>query len=354
MKGIRKITPYVPGEQPNFAKMIKINTNENPYPPSPKVQEVLKNYDTEVLKLYSSIDNHEMKRALSSLHGLTPEHFMIGNGSDEVLAFCFLAFFNSSDPILFPDITYGFYKVWADLFQIPYQEIPLTNDYKIDSSQYKIVNGGIVIANPNAPTGLFKPQSELMEILENNPDVIVLIDEAYIDFAGESAQSLLTHYENLIIVRTLSKSQSLAGLRVGYALGNPKYIQIIESIKSSFNPYSVDSLAEKLATASILDDQYFKKNAQKICQTREWFKSTIEELGFRSLDSKTNFLLTTHSEVSIRQLYDFLSEQNIFVRYFPKNPRLKKYLRISIGTQEEMEITLEKIKIYMDKNRNNG
>lgn len=350
MKGIRNITPYVPGEQPNFPKMIKINTNENPYPPSPKVQEVLENFDTKTLKLYSSIDNREIKQALSSLHGLTPEHFVIGNGSDEILAFCFLAFFNSSEPILFPDITYGFYKVWADLFHIPYQEIPLTNDYKIDSSDYKIANGGIVIANPNAPTGLFKPQSELIEILESNLDVIVLVDEAYIDFAGESAQSLLSRYENLIVVRTLSKSQSLAGLRIGYALGHPKYIQIIESIKSSFNPYSVDSLAEKLATASILDAQYFKKNAQKICQTRDWFKTAIEKLGFQSLDSKTNFLLTTHAEVSVGKLYYFLNENNIFVRYFPENPRLKKYLRISIGTQEEMEVTVGKIEAFMNQN----
>ncbi|WP_430601729.1 histidinol-phosphate transaminase [Enterococcus sp. DIV0724b] len=337
MKGIRKITPYVPGEQPNYSDMIKLNTNENPYPPSPKVTEVLRNFDAEHLKRYSSIDNFSLKKALGIKHGLSPEHFLIGNGSDEVLAFCFLAFFNSSDPILFPDITYGFYKVWADLFQIPFKELALNSHFEIAVENYNQPNGGIIIANPNAPTGLFKPLVEIEHLLKENQEVIVIIDEAYIDFAGQSAIKLLDKYPNLIIIRTFSKSSSLAGLRVGYAIGNPKYIQIAESIKSSFNPYSVDMLAENLAVAAVEDKKYYEEITKDICATRDWFTKIIEQSGFRSLVSKTNFVLLTHPDLVIEELYHYLETHDIFVRYFPKIERLNNYLRVSMGTREEME-----------------
>ncbi|MBO0439516.1 histidinol-phosphate transaminase [Candidatus Enterococcus ikei] len=337
MKGIRKITPYIPGEQPDYPHMIKLNTNENPYPPSPKVASALKHFDTEQLKRYSSIDNLSLKKALGKKYGLSSDHFLIGNGSDEVLAFCFLAFFNSSDPILFPDITYGFYKVWADLFQIPFKEIPLTDDFEIDLEAYNQLNGGIIIANPNAPTGLFKSFTEIKYLLKKHPEVIVIIDEAYIDFAGHSAVSLLDNYPNLIVIRTFSKSSSLAGLRVGYAIGNPKYIQIAESIKSSFNPYSVDMLAERLAVAAVEDEEYYVELSKKICKTRDWFAESIKTFGFSSFVSKTNFVLLTHPNLNSEDLYHYLETQDVFVRYFSKIERLKNYLRVSIGTQEEME-----------------
>ncbi|MBM7688724.1 histidinol-phosphate transaminase [Enterococcus ureilyticus] len=350
MKGIRKITPYVPGEQPNYSDMIKLNTNENPYPPSPKVKAALNNFDTEQLKRYSSINNPDVKAALATKHGLSPKHFIIGNGSDEVLAFCFLAFFNSSDPLLFPDITYGFYKVWADLFHIPYRELPLNEQFAIDLKDYTQTNGGIIIANPNAPTGLFKPIAEIKQLLEMNPDVIVIIDEAYIDFATESAVSLLDNYPNLVIVRTLSKSSSLAGLRVGYALGNPIYIQVVESIKSSFNPYSVDMLAECLAVAALEDDTYYTKITNKICETRNWFTTSISNLGFQALSSQTNFILLTHPDIVITELYHYLESQDVFVRYFSTIDRLKNYLRVSIGTQEEMEKVQQLLVNYLQNN----
>ncbi|MGX7148904.1 histidinol-phosphate transaminase [Enterococcus ureasiticus] len=351
MKGIRKITPYVPGEQPNYPDMIKLNTNENPYPPSPNVTEVLKHFEAEQLKRYSSIDNLSLKKALSVKHGLSPDHFIIGNGSDEVLAFCFLACFNSSDPILFPDITYGFYKVWAELFEIPFRELPINSKFEINLKDYEQLNGGIIFANPNAPTGLFKPLSEIEDLLKKNPEVIVIIDEAYIDFAGQSAVSLLTNYSNLIIVRTFSKSSSLAGLRVGYAIGNPKYIQIVESIKSSFNPYSVDMLAEKIAVAAVSDEEYYIKITREICKTRDWFAKSIEELGFQSLYSQTNFVLLTHPDLIIEELNDYLTTHDVFVRYFPKIERLNNYLRVSIGTPEEMEKVYQLMNIYVTKNR---
>jgi histidinol-phosphate aminotransferase len=344
MKGLRKITPYIPGEQPNYVNMIKLNTNENPYPPSPKVVEALKNFDVASLKRYSSVDNQELKKALGKKFGLSTEHFLIGNGSDEVLAFCFQAFFNSSDPLLFSEITYGFYKVWAELFHIPFKELPLTDDFDICFSDYKQKNGGIIIANPNAPTGLFRSHDELEQLLKEQTDVIVIIDEAYIDFAGKSAVTLLKKYPNLIIIRTLSKANSLAGLRVGYAIGNPEYIRIAESIKSSFNPYSVDRLAETLATAAIEDDAYYQETTEKICQTREWFSEQLSTLGFCSLPSKTNFILTTHPKIKINELYHYLETQDIFVRYFPNVQRLNTYLRISIGTQAEMEKVLTVLK----------
>lgn len=347
MKGIRKITPYVPGEQPNYPDMIKLNTNENSYPPSPKVAEALKDFDAQRLKRYSSIDNFTLKNTLGSKYNLSPEHFIIGNGSDEVLAFCFLAFFNSSDPILFPDITYGFYKVWADLFQIPFSEQPLNDKFQINLDDYSKTNGGIVIANPNAPTGLFKSLSEIEQLVKKNQDVIVIIDEAYIDFADESAISLLEKYPNLVIIRTLSKSTSLAGLRIGYAIGDPKYIQIIESIKSSFNPYSVDMLAETLAVAAIEDEEYYAEITSKICKTRDWFAEQIEKLGFYSLISQTNFVLLTHPDLIIEDLYHYLEKQDIYVRYFPKIKRLSNYLRVSIGTQEEMEKVYQFLTIYL-------
>ncbi|MFK4565618.1 histidinol-phosphate transaminase [Enterococcus sp. UD-01] len=349
MKGIRKITPYVPGEQPDNPKIIKLNTNENPYPPTPLAEQQLKNFDIRQLKRYNSVDNSQLKAALAEKFGLTPENFVIGNGSDEVLAFCFLAFFNSKDPILFPDITYGFYKVWAELFNVPFKEIPLNDRFEIDIKDYQQENGGILLTNPNAPTGIFKSLSEIEALLAVNQEVMVIIDEAYIDFAASSAVTLLDKYPNMVIVRTFSKSSSLAGLRVGYAIGQPEYIQIIESIKSSFNPYSVDSLAEDLATAAVKDAAYYEEINTTICQTREWFTEKIAELGFQTCPSQTNFVLTTHPQHAIEDLFYFLERHEVYVRYFPKVERLKNYLRISIGTPKEMEIVYQLLKEYTEQ-----
>lgn len=341
MKGLRNITPYIPGEQPTKEAIIKLNTNENPYPPSPQVTAALQTFNTETLKRYSSIDNHQLKQALAKEHGLTPQHFVIGNGSDEVLAFSFLAFFNSQEPILFPDLTYGFYKVWADLFRIPFVEIPLTENFTIDLSLYQQTNGGIVLANPNAPTGILKPLAEIQQLLKQNPEVIVIVDEAYVDFAGISAVSLLEESPNLIIVRTFSKANSLAGLRVGYAIGDPLYIQHIESIKASFNPYSVDTLAETLAVAAVNDPLYYQERTNQICQTREWFIKKLSQIGFESLPSQTNFILTSHPTYSAQELSTYLLANDVYVRYFPSVERLQNYLRITIGTKEEMGAVLK-------------
>lgn len=348
MKGIRKISPYIPGEQPSDPTLIKLNTNENPYPPSKNVERALKAFETDQLKRYSSVDNVALKQALAVKHNLKPENFLIGNGSDEVLAFCFLAFFNSSDPILFPDITYGFYKVWADLFKIPFKEIALDKNFDINLSDYLQPNGGILFANPNAPTGIIKSLIEIKQLLEQNQDVIVIVDEAYIDFGGESAIMLLAEFPNLIVIRTFSKSSSLAGLRVGYAIGNPKYIGIAESIKSSFNPYSVDSIAETLAIAAVEDPEYYESITQKICATRGWFSEQLKTLGFQFLPSKTNFLLVSHPNLVIEELYNYLVSHNVYVRYFPTVERLKNYLRISIGTQAEMEAVVTLFKEFTD------
>lgn len=336
MKGIRQITPYVPGEQSNNPNIIKLNTNENPYPPSKKVEQALRGFKSEELKRYSSIDNLALKKALALKHQLEPENFIIGNGSDEILAFCFLAFFNSTDPILFPDITYGFYKIWADLFKIPFKEIPLNVNFEINLADYFQTNGGILFANPNAPTGLIQPLVEIKRLLQKNQDVIVIVDEAYIDFGGESAVSLLDTFANLIIIRTFSKSSSLAGLRIGYAIGHPTYINVAESIKAAFNPYSVDSIAESLATAAVEDSDYYADISRKICTTRDWFAEQLKTIGFTCLSSKANFLLITHHSLEAEQLYQFLLSHDVYVRYFPEIDRLKNYLRISVGTQKEM------------------
>ena len=351
MKGIRKIIPYVPGEQPNFAGMVKLNTNENSYSPSPKVTEALTAFNSNRLKLYSSLTNQSLKEALATELGVDTKQLIIGNGSDEVLAFCFLAFFNSSDPILFPDITYGFYRVWADLFKITFQEIPLTDTFEIDFKDYAIENGGIIIANPNAPTGIYKENNEIEQLLQQHPDVIIIIDEAYIDFAEKSCVELLDKYPNLVIVRTFSKSRSLAGLRVGYAIGNPTFIQVIESIKSSFNPYSVDILAETLATAATNDYQYYQEITSKICTIRDWFNQELGKLGFLPLPTKTNFVLVTHPDLNMHQVYKFLETKDIFTRYFDSIPRLQNYLRISIGSQVEMEKVVAALTNYINQQK---
>jgi histidinol-phosphate aminotransferase len=344
MKGIRKIAPYVPGMQPTFPDMIKINTNENAYPPSPLIAEALEKFEADTLKRYSSLEVNDVREQLAENYNLKKENFLIGNGSDEILAWCFLAFFNSNAPVLFPDITYGFYKVWADLFHIPFEEIPLDENFEIDFTDYEKENGGIIIANPNAPTGIYKDFDVMRKFIHEHDDSIVIVDEAYVHFGGQTLAPLIDECDNLVIVHTLSKSVSLAGLRVGFAIASTELIEVLGAIKSSFNPYSVDRLAETIAAAALADMPYYHVVNENIQLTRDEFVDELAELGFKTLPSKANLILTTHENISMEKLYNDLADEHIFVRYFSSPERLANYLRISIGTSEEMERVLEVIK----------
>ncbi|MHC5248160.1 histidinol-phosphate transaminase [Enterococcus sp. LJL90] len=349
MRGIRKTEPYTAGEQPNFTDMIKLNTNENPYPPSPKVKKALQDFDYDQLKRYSSLDQRPLKQALAEKFQLAPENFIIGNGSDEVLAFCFLAFFNSEYPILFPDITYGFYPVWGDLFKVPIQLIPLQDNFKINLADYATDNGGVILTNPNAPTGDYLTVAEIEKFLQANTESVVVVDEAYIDFGGTSVMPLIDNYPNLVVVHTLSKGFSLAGLRIGYAVAQRALIQVLEGVKSSFNPYSVDSLAETLATAAIEDGEYYQKLQKEISLTREAFSKDLLALGFEVLPSLANFVFAKPTKISAEKLFNELKAQHVFVRYF-KQERLKDYLRISIGTPSEMNRVIQIIQQLLSSN----
>ena len=344
MKGLRQIKPYVAGAQPQDKKMIKINTNENAFPPSPGVLKVLASFDGQSLRQYSSLENNALRNVLAEHLAVDRDQIIVGNGSDDILALAFLSFFNSADPILFPDTTYGFYKVWADLFRIPFEEVPFSDEFEIVTTDYvNRLNGGIVIANPNAPTGIFKDLSEVEAIVVANQDVVVIIDEAYIAFGGESALPLLEQYDNIFITRTFSKDAALAGLRVGYGIGSPKLISVINAVKNSYNPYSVDLIAEALATAAVVDSAYYAQVNAEISVTRDWFSAELRALGFEVLPSKTNFVLTKPASISAREVFEFLQAKKIYVRYFGDKARLSDYLRISIGTQDEMSKVIQVI-----------
>lgn len=340
IKGLRAIEPYVAGSQPQEKNIIKLNTNENAYGPSPAVRKALAAFDAHSLRKYSTLDQAGLRQALSQHLGVAADQLIIGNGSDDVLSMAFLAFFNSGDEVLFPDLTYGFYKVWADLYHVPYKELPLDEDFKIKTEDYLVKNGGIIITNPNAPTGIYKSLEEIEVIIEANQDVVVIIDEAYINFGGQTALPLLEKYDNVFITRTFSKDASLAGLRVGYGIGSPRLIAVINAVKNSINPYNVNSLSEALATAAIASWDYYEDTCGKIMATRDWFVAELEAIGFEVLPSKTNFVLVQPRGLSADQLFDYLQSKKIYVRYFPNVERLTNKLRISIGTQEEMEKVL--------------
>lgn len=347
IKGLRNIKPYVAGSQPNEKNMVKLNTNENAYGPSPAVREALAAFDVDSLRKYSSLDQADLRHALSENLAVSADQIIIGNGSDDILAMAFLAFFNGDKPVLFPDLTYGFYKVWADLYHINYHEIPLDENFEIATSDYLVDNGGIIITNPNAPTGIFKPLEEIEAIIKANQDVVVVIDEAYVNFGGQTALPLLEKYDNIFITRTFSKDASLAGLRVGYGIGSPKLISVINAIKNSVNPYNVNLLSESLATAAVQSWDYYEEICQKISRTRDWFKSELEALGFSVLPSATNFVLTEPAGISAEELFNYLQSKKIYVRYFPKLERISNYLRISIGSQAEMEKVVQAIQELM-------
>jgi len=343
IRGLRQIEPYVAGVQPAERKMIKLNTNENAYGASPKVREALANFDVDSLRKYSTLDQADLRAALANNLKVKREQLIIANGSDDVLSIAFLAFFNNDEPVLFPDLTYGFYKVWADLYRVNYHEIPLAEDFTINTEDYLADNGGIILTNPNAPTGIYKPLNEIEKLLKANQDTVVIIDEAYISFGGQSALSLLNKYNNLVITRTFSKDAALAGLRVGYAIANEPLIAVMNAVKHSINPYSVDLLAERLATAAVEDWSYYQENAKKIQKTRAWFSEQLVKQGFDVLPSQANFVLTKPHDLATATLFEELEARKIYVRYFPKVERIKDYLRISMGTQEEMEEVVKAI-----------
>lgn len=345
-ENVRKVVPYTPGEQPDFADMIKLNTNENPYPPAPAAAELLRRMDAGELRLYPAPAADSLVEGLAEYYGVEKEHVFVGVGSDDVLAMAFLTFFNSEKPILFPDITYSFYDVWAELFRIPYRQMPLDDHFCIRKEDYFAKNGGIVFPNPNAPTGIALPLSEVEEIIRRNADSVVIVDEAYIDFGAQSALPLIEKYENLLVVQTFSKSRSLAGLRVGYAIGSKKLIKYLNDAKYSFNSYTMNRPSLHIGAAALKDDAYFKETTQKIVRTRERMKEELRALGFRFGDSQANFLFVTHPGYAAKELFAALREKHIFVRYFAK-PRIDDYLRITIGTDAEMDALVSFLKEYM-------
>ena len=344
-KNIRKVEPYVPGEQPQ-QKVIKLNTNENPYPPAPGVKKALMSMDVDKMRLYPDPTAGKLVHTLAEYYGVTDEQVFVGVGSDDVLAMCFLTFFNSEKPILFPDLTYSFYKVWAELYRIPYECPAVDEHFRIVKEDYYKENGGIIFPNPNAPTSIYENLEFIEDILKHNQDVIVIVDEAYIDFAGKSAIELINQYDNLIVVQTFSKARSMAGMRIGYAISNPMLIKYLNDAKYSFNSYTMNQTALVCGVEAVKDKVYFEEQVQKIKDTREWTKEQLAELGFSFPDSQSNFIFATHSKYMAKDLFEALKKADIYVRFLG-GERIKNYLRISIGTKEEMEQLISFLKDYM-------
>ncbi len=345
-ENVRKVVPYVPGEQPNKPKMIKLNTNECPYPPAPGVEKALASMQYEEFRLYSDPEIKSLTEELAKYYGVKKEQVFVGVGSDDVLAMAFLTFFNSKKPILFPDVTYSFYDVWADLYRIPYKTCALKDDWHIDVSDYKQENGGVIFPNPNAPTGLEETQGTVEEIIKANPDVVVIVDEAYVDFGGTSALPLVEKYENLLVVQTFSKSRSMAGMRIGFAIGSEKLIKYLNDAKFSFNSYTMNRPSQILGVEAIKDKEYFETTVQKIITTRERVKKELTELGFTFPDAKTNFIFASHESVPAEEIFKALKEADIYVRHWNK-PRINNSLRISVGTDAEMDALIAFLKKYL-------
>lgn len=334
-KNIRTVIPYVPGEQPNTKDMVKLNTNENPYPPAPGVKKVLESLDADILRLYPDPTIGLLVKELAHHYHLLPEQVFVGVGSDDVLATAFLTFFNSEQPVLFPDITYSFYPVWCDLYRIPYQRCALDENFRIRQGDYCRTNGGIVLANPNAPTSIYEELSVIEDILKQNQESIVIVDEAYVDFAGASAVELIDRYENLLVVQTFSKARSMAGMRIGYAMGNSSLIKALNDVKYSINSYTLNQTAIYAGVEAVKDVEYFQKGIQKVIATRDWAEEQLTKLGFTYPKSGANFIFATHERIPAKEIFEALRSNHIYVRYF-NAPRIDNYLRISIGTEEEM------------------
>ncbi len=342
-KNVRKVEPYVPGEQPKSTKVIKLNTNECPYPPAPGVRRRAEEFDYDRLRLYPDTEAGELADALCGYYGISREQLFIGVGSDDVLAMAFQTFFNSEKPVLFPDITYSFYDVWAELFRIPYVRKPLDEKLRIVKEDYMTENGGIIIPNPNAPTGVFEEVGVMEEIIAANPGSVVIIDEAYVDFGGESCLGLIEKYDNLLVVQTFSKSRAMAGMRIGFAMGSPKLIACLKDVKFAFNSYTMNMPSIELGVEAVKDAEYFRNTVNKIMHTRERVKKELSELGFVFPDSQANFIFASHEKTAAKVIFEELKKRNIFVRFWDK-PRIGNYLRITVGTDEQMDVLLENLK----------
>lgn len=349
-ENVRRVVPYVAGEQPNKPNMIKLNTNECPYPPAPGVAKLTSEMDSNALRLYPDPNTTPLVKALAEYYHVRQEQVFVGVGSDDVLSMAFLTFFNSDKPILFPDVTYSFYDVWADLYRIPYRTCALDENWHIRPEDYRQPNGGVIFPNPNAPTGVFESLKTVEEIVRENRDVVVIVDEAYVDFGGESALSLLDKYDNLLIVQTFSKSRSMAGLRIGFCIGNEKLIGYLNDVKFSVNSYTMNLPAQLLGVEAVRDNDYFKSVTAKIVATRERVKGELKKLGFSFPDSKTNFIFASHGTIPAEQIFLALRDADIYVRYWNK-PRISNYLRITVGTDGQMDELIDFLSEYVVKHR---
>lgn len=346
-KNIRKVEPYVPGEQPQ-RKVIKLNTNENPYPPAPNVAKAMRQLDTDAFRRYPDPTCSDLVKELAEFYGVAEEQVFVGVGSDDVLAMCFLTFFNSEKPILFPDITYSFYKVWAELYRIPYRCPELDENFRLVKEDYFQENGGIIFPNPNAPTAIYESLDTVEEIIRRNPEVIVIVDEAYVDFAGRSALELIDRYDNLIVVQTFSKARSMAGMRIGYAISNPLLIRYLNDAKYSFNSYTMNQTSLLCGVEAVRDRAYFEEGIRKLVETRAWTAEELKKLGFQMTDSGANFLFITHPKCDAQELFEILKAHDIYVRHW-NSKRIEQYLRVTIGTREEMEVFVAFLKDYVKK-----
>lgn len=333
---IRRVIPYTPGEQPKIKDIIKLNTNENPFPPSPMVTKVIEEFESDRLRIYPDTDSTVLVNALAKRYGVKPSNVFVGVGSDDVLSMAFMTFFNGDKPIVFPDITYSFYDVWADVYRIPYKTFPLDENFRINADDYKCENGGIVIPNPNAPTGVLESTEFFEEIVKANPDSVVIVDEAYIDFGGKSCIELCEKYENLLVVQTFSKSRSMAGMRIGFAIGSEKLIKYMNDVKFSVNSYTMNPLSQYCGAVAVEDEEYFQKTVNEIIAVREYSKEKLTALGFTFPDSYSNFIFASHKNKPAKEIFEALKERKIFVRYWNKD-RISNHLRITIGTREQMD-----------------
>lgn len=343
----RDLTPYTPGEQPRLSGLIKLNTNENPYPPSPRVLEALHVASNDTLRLYPDPGSDALRDEIAALHGVTRDQVFVGNGSDEVLAHVFHALLKHDAPILFPDVTYSFYPVYCGLYEIEYKTIPLDSDFNLDVEDYFQLNGGVIFPNPNAPTGMALPLEKIDRLLQRNRDSVVVLDEAYVDFGAESAVSLVNDYDNVLIVRTLSKSYALAGLRVGYAVGNADLIDGLQRVKDSFNSYPLGRLAQVGALAAVQDQAYLSELCARIAQTRNILVSDLERLGFEVLPSTANFVFARHPLYSGEQWGGLLRERNIIVRHFKQPARIVPFIRITIGTAMQCQTLIKALSVLI-------
>ncbi|MBS6533313.1 MAG: histidinol-phosphate transaminase [Oscillospiraceae bacterium] len=345
-RSLDRLVPYTPGEQPQDQQYVKLNTNESPYPPSPGVISALDAQEAADLRLYSDPEAKVLKAALAERYGVEPANIFVGNGSDEALNFAFLAYAADGRGVAFADITYGFYPVFADLYHIPVQIVPLREDFTLEPEDYYGLHRTIVIANPNAPTGLALSRAQVEGILQANPDCVVVLDEAYVDFGGESCVSLTGQYPNLLVVQTYSKSRSMAGARLGYAMGDAALIRDLETIKFSTNPYNINRLTLKAGAQALAEQAYYDKNCQTIMETRDYTARELEKLGFTVLPSQSNFLFVRKPGTEGADIYRRLKERGVLVRHFDKE-RIRDYNRITIGTREQMDILLEKLREFL-------